>query len=102
MKGEGCMEWNDALHEKTLKAFFTGDPPERLKVYPTKRKKLAHVLRVVITRFTHGTLYDEQAVNGILMGIHQDYVRLRRDLVDFGFLRRESDGSAYWRNETDL
>lgn len=91
------MEWNDALQEKTLRAFFTDDVPKRLKAYPGKRTKLEHVLRVVISRFEPGSLYDEQAVNGILMGIHPDYVRLRRDLVDFGFLIREPDGSAYWR-----
>ncbi|MFW6298400.1 MAG: DUF2087 domain-containing protein [Bacillota bacterium] len=95
------MEWNETLERKTVDTFFSDTEPKKLEVYPAKRKKLHRVLRVVIAEFEADTLYDELSVNERLMAIHPEYIRLRRDLVDHGFLKRQRDGSAYWR-EADL
>jgi hypothetical protein len=36
-------------------------------------------------------------VNAILKSVYEpDFVSLRRDLVDFGYLRRERGGGKYW------
>ncbi|MFW5893466.1 MAG: DUF2087 domain-containing protein [Bacillota bacterium] len=97
MQKEKSMEWNETLFNETVNTFFSKSNPKKLEVYPSKRKKLERVLRVVITWFEEDTLYDELSVNELLMDIHPEYIRLRRDLVDFGFLKRKTDGSAYWR-----
>jgi hypothetical protein len=41
--------------------------------------------------------YTEKEVNLILKRFNADVSGLRRDLVDAGMLKRERDGSKYWR-----
>ena len=64
---------------------------------PAKRKKLMIVLRWLAGQFEPDVLYNEREVNAILTQYHEDYAGLRRDLVDFKFLRRERDGTTYWK-----
>lgn len=64
---------------------------------PTKQKKLLVILRWLATLFKPDTLYTEPQVNVILKAIYEhDYVGLRRDLVDLGYLRQERGGGKYW------
>ena len=69
----------------------------RLKQIPTRRKKLMVVLRWLAGLFEADKLYSEREINDILTQYHDDYAALRRDLVDFKFLRRERDGTTYWK-----
>jgi DNA-binding HxlR family transcriptional regulator len=69
----------------------------RLINLPSKRKKLMVILRWLATHFAADRLYTEKEVNAVLKAAYEhDYVSLRRDLVDFGYLRRERDGTKYW------
>ncbi len=64
---------------------------------PTKHKKTLVILRWLATRFEPERLYSEAEVNALLKAIYaEDYVSLRRDLVDLGYLRRERGGGKYW------
>lgn len=64
---------------------------------PSKRGKLLVILRWLATRFQPDTLYSEAEVNDLIKSVHaEDYVGLRRDLVDWGYLRRERGGGKYW------
>ncbi|SFT06325.1 DUF2087 domain-containing protein [Paenibacillus sp. BC26] len=66
---------------------------------PRKEKRKAALLRHVATSFKKGRKYKEVEVNELLKRfMAEDYVTLRRYLVDYGFLDRESDGSVYWLN----
>jgi hypothetical protein len=47
--------------------------------------------------FRPGRRYTERNVRDTLAAIHDDHATLRRHLVDEGLLRRNDDGSAYWR-----
>ena len=69
----------------------------RLKQVPAKRKKLMAVLRWLAGHFEPDVLYSEREINAILTQYHDDYAGLRRDLIDFKFLRRERDGTTYWK-----
>lgn len=69
----------------------------RITQIPTKQKRLLVILRWLATKFQPEVKYTEADVNAILKEYHSDFVSLRRDLVDFGFLRRERNGAAYWR-----
>jgi hypothetical protein len=64
---------------------------------PAQAPKLQAVLRYVAAAFHPGESYSERQVNEILRGFHPDTASLRRYLVDAALLRRESDGSRYWR-----
>jgi predicted transcriptional regulator len=69
----------------------------RLTRLPTKQKKLIVILRWLATLFEPDKLYTEPEVNTILKTAYEeDFVGLRRDLVDFGYLRRERGGGKYW------
>ncbi len=69
----------------------------RLIRLPAKQKKMIVILRWLATLFQPGRLYSEVEVNEILKRVYaDDFVSLRRDLVDFGYLRRERGGGKYW------
>ena len=67
----------------------------RLKTIPAQRKKLEAVLRRVAQDFTPGQRYSEKQVNQILARYHEDTATLRRELVGYGLLDRQS--GEYWR-----
>jgi len=69
----------------------------RLKQIPTKQKKLLIILRWLAAKFEPEKRYSEKEVNDILSDYHEDYASLRRELIDFHLLERESGGSLYWR-----
>jgi DNA-binding HxlR family transcriptional regulator len=69
----------------------------KLTRIPSKRGKLLVILRWLATLFQPDTLYSEAEVNDLIKSVHaEDYVGLRRDLVDWGYLRRERGGGKYW------
>ncbi len=74
---------------------YTNGP--HLTHLPNKRKKTEVILRWLKTLFQPGRTYSEAEVNEVLKSVYaEDYVSLRRDMIDFGFLRREPGGSKYW------
>ncbi len=68
----------------------------QLTQIPMRQKKKLVILRWLASKFQPDTLYTEREVNAIITPVHQDFATLRRDLVDFGFLRRERGGGKYW------
>lgn len=73
----------------------------RLTRFPNKEKRWLVILRWAATRFEPGRRYTEREVNTLLREINEDVALLRRDLVDFGFLRRERGGGDYWLTPED-
>lgn len=80
---------------KVLGTFTTTDG--RIKAFPTQEKKVHVLLRHVLASFSHGVRYTEKRVNEILSKYSVDTARLRRWLVDFGYMKREGGGGKYWR-----
>lgn len=74
------------------------DTEGRLTVYPASRRDQAEALAYLAERFEPGRRYTEREVNDRLRLHHTfgDWARLRRDMVDFGFLDRDPAGGAYW------
>jgi biotin operon repressor len=71
-------------------------PDGRLKEIPAQRRKLEVVLRYLARTFEPGVKYAEKQVNQILARFHPDTATLRRELVGYGFMKREAGGAAYW------
>jgi hypothetical protein len=71
------------------------DQDGRLSTLPAKLSRRLAALDVVVQRFVPGVYYTETEVNRELIGVFDDYVRLRRELVDARLLDR-ADG-RYWR-----
>lgn len=66
---------------------------------PRKQKDKIKLLEYIITLFKTQKTYSEKEVNNIIVEVYHDYAILRRYLVDYCFLNRESDGSNYSVNE---
>jgi hypothetical protein len=95
--------WIDALgwDEADRKVLRTYAANGRLERIPTREKRWLVILRWLATLFEPGTRYSEKEVNAILTRVHDDYALLRRDLVEYGFMRRERGGGDYWLTPDD-
>ncbi len=89
----------DAKSRKVLATFLNADGS--LKQIPPQGEKLRIVLEYLAQAFEPGMQYTEKDVNALLRRFYSDPVTLRRGLIDAGLLRRESDGSRYWRAAND-
>jgi len=84
----------EAQRDLVRKRYF--DEDGRLLTMPRKQSRKLAVLDVIAARFVPGVYYLEVEVNRELIGIYDDYVTLRRALIDFGLMDR-ADG-RYWRS----
>ncbi len=50
----------------------------------------------IVRAFEPGRSYNEKQVNEILRDFEEDFVTLRRYLIEFGLMHRKPDGSQYW------
>lgn len=87
----------DKEMELVIKIYM--DDTGALKSYPAKEKKKIIVLAEISKNFSKGKKYSEKEVNRILKRIYEDYVTLRRALVEYGFIERANDCSSYWVKE---
>jgi biotin operon repressor len=85
----------DAFDKKVLATF--SDESGRFTAFPAQEKKYKVLVKHVLRDFEPGVRYSEKEVNMKLMRYHKDTARLRRSLVDYGWMARERGGSAYWR-----
>jgi predicted transcriptional regulator len=88
----------DAYDRKVLQTFM--DENGRLINFPAQQKKEEAVLRHIVKVFEPEQRYTEKEVKEMLSQFNEDYARLRRDLVEFGLMKREGGGGAYWRIES--
>lgn len=70
--------------------------PLVFKMIPAREKKKYIILCMVIHFFEKNKEYSEKEINEILIPMFEDYVMIRRYLVDYNFLNRTTDGKAYW------
>lgn len=75
------------------------DKEGRIKQLPAKREPRLEVLAYLAGKFDAGRDYAEKEVNSVIERWHTfgDYFILRRELIDSGLMRRERDGSRYWK-----
>jgi predicted transcriptional regulator len=72
-------------------------PDGTLKTIPAQRKKLEAILAHIVKTFEPGERYTEKRVNEILSHYHEDTATLRRELVGYGLMKRQT--GEYWREE---
>jgi hypothetical protein len=82
--------------EKILKKYFPQGIDGTLKTFAIKEKHKLIVLQEISKRFQIEQIYTEKEVNKILEAVYNDYVTLRRYLIEYDFLDRKADGSEYW------
>ena len=74
------------------KYFFDGF----LTKFPPKEKQRLVVLREIYKKLNINHIYNERELNETLKSYCDDYVLIRRYLIEYGFLDRKADGSNYW------
>jgi len=95
----GDNAWIDALDwpaadKQTLRAYTQAG---KITSLPAKRSRLIVLLRWLAGLFEPGRMYSEAEVNTVIKSVYEtDFVSLRRDLIDMGYLRRERGGGKYW------
>lgn len=82
--------------EQILNKYFPAGVDGPLKTLKMKEKSRLVVLREIAKRFEAGKMYTEKEVNEILKNVNDDFVTLRRYLIEYGFMDRKPDGSCYW------
>lgn len=82
-------------HRTVVSRFFKDTA---LTAFPAKRKARAHVLLYLVNYFEPGRTYTEKQVNEILSALWSDFAYVRRELVDYGYLKRDKAGT-YWLAE---
>ncbi|WP_035281357.1 DUF2087 domain-containing protein [Brevibacterium album] len=65
---------------------------------PARRRTRLSVVLELLERFSPGRTYTETEVNALLREAHEDVAWLRREMVDYGLLARDSLGT-YWLAE---
>ena len=75
------------------------DDEGKITQLPRKQTPRLAILRYLSEKFEPDCVYTERQVNAICEQWHTfgDYFLLRRELVDWNLLKRERDGSRYWR-----
>jgi hypothetical protein len=83
-------ELDDATVEQAavLRNFVDGEG--RIRELPARAAKRELVLEYVAARFEPNREYAENEVNDVLLELYDDYVTLRRYLVDAGLLTRKA------------
>ncbi|WP_063845930.1 DUF2087 domain-containing protein [Paenibacillus sp. FJAT-27812] len=84
-------------YAELLKQYFPKGPEGPLASFPRKEKRKVAVLRHIASYFENGVRYTEKEVNARLsLFWEEDFVTLRRYLIEYGYLDRKDDGRAYW------
>ena len=67
----------------------------KLKQIPAKEKKKIIILRKICEFLEPHQVYSEEEINAFLKQIFEDFVSLRRYLIEYGFLHRTKDCQFY-------
>lgn len=84
-------------NEDILKQYFKQGPDGQLDSFPKKEKRKIAILKHIAGKFDAFRKYTEKEVNAVLNTVFpDDFVTLRRNLIEYGFMDRLDDGSLYW------
>lgn len=83
-------------YEKILVKHFQDGLDEKLTSFPNQEKKIVAILIHIAQNFDNNRTYNEKEINEVLKKVYSDYVKIRRYLIEYGFLDRVPDGSSYW------
>lgn len=83
-------------YEDVIGKYFPDGPDGMLTEFPAKEKRKLAILTHLSRRFEPEVRYTEKQLTEILKIANADHATLRRYLIEYGFMDREKDGSAYW------
>ncbi|MBP1989098.1 DUF2087 domain-containing protein [Paenibacillus eucommiae] len=83
-------------NEEILNTYFPVGREGKLSTFPKREKRKVALLKHIIGKFEIDRKYTEHEINEVLKAIYDDYVTLRRYLIEYGFMDRLDDCSSYW------
>lgn len=83
-------------NDEVISRYFDSSNHLVIKEFPAKEKKKIIILRHLMQQFDRNKQYQEKEVNEILKKFYEDYVTIRRYLVQYGFLDRSKNSEYYW------
>jgi len=90
------VQWND-WERRVLDTFMDGGVILRL---PAKQKKRKVILKWLTSQIPLGTRISHSEFNRLIQVHHPDSATLRREMFEFGYVKRNRD--HYWRDATPL
>lgn len=93
MSGGRC-----SLVSSRIEQFF--NPDGTLIHIPARQSKKLEVLTFIAGSFRTGIRYSEKEVNEIIGKFHTDTAAIRRHMIEFGIMNRDSS-SIYWLNSKE-
>lgn len=76
------------------------NPDGTLIHIPARQSKKLEVLTFIAGSFRTGIRYSEKEVNEIIGKFHTDTAAIRRHMIEFGIMNRDSS-SIYWLNSKE-
>ncbi|MEY4497366.1 MAG: hypothetical protein RLZZ364_671 [Actinomycetota bacterium] len=76
-----------------IEQFF--NPDGTLSSIPARSSRKIELLNRLAQEFTVGVTYTERQINEILARFHEDTAALRRHMIEFGVMERNTK-SEYW------
>lgn len=67
----------------------------RIQVIPRKEKDKKALMEILASEFEKGKIYNEKEINEVLKSYYDDYVLLRRYMIDYSLLSRDKGGKEY-------
>jgi hypothetical protein len=92
-----CSIWYGGSLVSQIDQFFA--PDGSLISIPAKNSKKIEVLNRIAEKFAPGVMYTEKELNEIISDFHDDTAALRRYMIEFGIMQRNSE-SVSWLSET--
>lgn len=72
------------------------------KALPKNDFEKQAILMRIIKDFEDKRIYKEEEVNDIVKNYFEDFSTIRRELINFGYLQRDSANSNYWVTKREL
>ncbi len=85
-----------AEKDAVLGRYFGPNNEVLIHDFPAKEKKKIIIMQHIIKEFESNNNYTEKQINEVLKKYYDDYVTIRRYLIQYGFLDRSKDGEHYW------
>jgi len=94
-----CIDDRYAITQKekdeVLNRYFDQNGKLAIRNFPAKEKKKIIIMQKIIESFRPGRNYSEPEVNEILQSYYEDFVTIRRYLIEYGFMIRDKTGENY-------
>ena len=87
-KDDAGIDTEEKYKKEILAHFFKFG---KLMQIPTQRKKREIVLGEILKQFDFECEYTEREVNEIILGYHDDFCLIRREMIAFGMMSRDHE-----------